>query len=70
MRATMRVDNRFTDNELALVLRDSGVRTGVCSGVGLAITLVAWVYVANRVAALEHVALQRNIIAAAVLTSP
>ena len=66
MRATMRVDNRFTDNELALVLRDSGVRTGVCSGVGLAITLVTWVYVANRVAALERVALQRNIVAVAV----
>jgi hypothetical protein len=66
MRATMRVGNRFTDNELALVLRDSGVRTGVCTGVGLAVTLVTWVYVANRVAALERVALQRNIIAAAV----
>ena len=66
MRATMRVDSRFTGNELALVLRDSGVRTGVCSGVGLGITLVTWVYVANRVAALERVALQRNIIAAAV----
>jgi hypothetical protein len=66
MRATMRVDNRFTNNELALMLRDSGVRTGACSGVGLAITLVTWVYVANRIAALEPVALQRNIIAAAV----
>jgi hypothetical protein len=55
MRATMRVDDRFTGNELALALRDSGVRTGACSGVGLAITLVAWIYVANRVAALEHV---------------
>src|SRR5271154_1156876 len=62
----MRVDDHFADNELAIVVRDSGVRTGLCSGVGLAITLVTWIYVANRVAALEPVALQRNIVAAAV----
>jgi hypothetical protein len=63
----MRVNDRFSDSELALVLRDSGVRTGVCAGVGLAISFTVWLYVANRAPALEHVALQRNIIAAGFL---
>jgi hypothetical protein len=63
----MGVDDRVPGKELALVLHDTGVRTGVCSGVGLAITLIAWVYVANRVPGLERVALDRNVVAAAVM---
>jgi hypothetical protein len=63
----MRVDGRVPGKELALVLHDTGVRTGVCSGVGLAITLISWVYVANRVPGLERVALDRNVVAAAVM---
>jgi hypothetical protein len=63
----MRIDDRSAGNELALVLHDSGVRTGVCAGAGLAAALIAWVYVANRVPALERVALDRNLIAASLL---
>jgi hypothetical protein len=63
----MGVDDRVPGKELDLVLHDTGVRTGVCSGVGLAITLIAWVYVANRVPGLERVALDRNVVAAAVM---
>jgi len=63
----MQVHDRFPGNELALVLHDTGVRTGFCAGVGLAIGFIAWVFVANRVPALERVALERNVIAAAVL---
>jgi hypothetical protein len=63
----MQVSDRFSSREIALVLHDSGVRTGVCAGVGLAISFTVWLFVANRIPALEHVALQRNIIAAAVL---
>jgi hypothetical protein len=64
----MRVREWFPGSELALVLHDSGVRIGACAGVGLSISLITWIYVANRVPALEHVALQRNVIGAAVLT--
>jgi len=63
----MQVHDRSPGNELALVLHDTGVRTGFCAGVGLAIGFIAWVFVANRVPALERVALERNVIAAAVL---
>ena len=63
----MRADHHFSSNELALAVHDSGVRTGFCAGVGLAIAFIAWVYVANRIPALERVALERNVIAAAVL---
>lgn len=63
----MRVDDRFSGTELALVLHDSGVRTGVCAGAGLAVSFTVWLYVANRVPTLEPVALQRNMVAAAML---
>jgi hypothetical protein len=63
----MRADDRFSSNELSLVLHDSGVRTGACSGLGLAITLTAWLYIANRVQAFDRLALERNVVAAAVL---
>jgi hypothetical protein len=63
----MRVNEWFSSGELALVLHDSGVRTGVCAGVGLAVSFTVWLVVANRLRSLEHVALQRNLIAAAVL---
>ena len=65
-RATMRVNDQFAGGELALVLRDSGVRTGACAGAGLALTFIAWVFIANGVPALERGALQRNVVACAV----
>ena len=63
----MWIDDQALGKELALVLHDTGVRTGACSGIGLAITLIAWVYIANRVPGLEGVALDRNVVAAAVM---
>jgi uncharacterized membrane protein YvlD (DUF360 family) len=54
-------------HELACVFRNAGVRTGAYAGVALAMGFTAWLYVANRVPWLDHVALQRNFIAASVL---
>jgi hypothetical protein len=62
----MRINDQFAGGELALVLRDSGVRTGAIAGAGLVLTFIAWVFIANRVPTFERVALQRNIVAAAV----
>jgi hypothetical protein len=50
--------------EPALVLHNTGVRTGVFTGVALALAFASWLYVANRVPSLENVALERNLIAA------
>jgi hypothetical protein len=49
------------------VFKNAAIRTGVYSGVGLAMVLVAWVFVANRVPALEPFALERNVAAAVAL---
>src|SRR6185437_252034 len=53
--------------ELALVLHNAGVRTGVFTGVALALGFATWLYAANRVPSLENVALERNLIAAIAL---
>jgi hypothetical protein len=63
----MRVNERFLSGELALVLHDAGVRIGVLAGAGFSLSFIVWLVVANRLPSLEHVALQRNIIAASVL---
>jgi hypothetical protein len=63
----MRADDYFSSREVALVLHDSGVRTGVGAGFGLAISFAVWLYVANRAPGLERFAFERNIVAAAVL---
>jgi uncharacterized membrane protein YvlD (DUF360 family) len=49
------------------VFKNAAIRTGVYAGVGLSVVLVAWVFVANRVPALERFALERNVGAAAAL---
>jgi hypothetical protein len=49
------------------VIKNAAIRTGVYSGVGLAMVLVAWVFVANRAPTLERFALERNIAAAVAL---
>jgi hypothetical protein len=49
------------------VFKNAAIRTGVYAGVGLAMVLVAWVFVANRAPALERFALERNIVAAVAL---
>lgn len=53
--------------ELALILRNAGVRVGVYAGAALAIGFAVWLYVANRVPSLERVALERNLVAALIL---
>lgn len=49
------------------VFKNAAIRTGVYAGAGLAMVLVAWVFVANRAPALERFAQERNILAAAAL---
>jgi hypothetical protein len=49
------------------VFKNAAIRTGVYAGVGLAMVLVAWVFVANRAPALERLALERNVTAAVAL---
>jgi hypothetical protein len=49
------------------VFKNAAIRTGVYAGVGLAMVLVAWVFVANRAPALERLALERNVAAAVAL---
>jgi hypothetical protein len=45
-------------------LRNAAVRTGVYIGVGFTLIFVAWLFVANRVPALEGYAFERNLAAA------
>lgn len=49
------------------VLQNAAVRVGVYTGVGLALIFTAWVFVANRIAASENFADERNLAAAAAL---
>ena len=49
------------------VFKNAAIRTGVYSGVGLSIVLVAWLVVANRAPSLEAFALERNLAGAVVL---
>jgi len=48
-------------------LRNSAVRTGIYTGVCLALVFSVWLVIANQVPFLERFALERNIAAAAVL---
>jgi hypothetical protein len=43
------------------VFKNAAIRTGVYSGVGMAVVLVVWLFVANRVPSLEPFALERNL---------
>jgi hypothetical protein len=63
---SMRTPSQLSQ-ELALVLHNAGVRTGVFTGVALALGFATWLYAANRVPELENVALERNLIAAIAL---
>ena len=49
------------------VFRNAATRTGVYAGVGLAMVLVVWLFVANRAPVLERFALERNAAAAVAL---
>lgn len=49
------------------VFKNAAIRTGVYSGVGSSMVLVAWLVVANRAPSLEPFALERNLAAAVTL---
>ncbi|MGB2635447.1 MAG: hypothetical protein WAM58_16070 [Candidatus Acidiferrum sp.] len=48
-------------------MKDVGIRVGVYAGLSLSLVFTAWLLIANRVAFLEPLAMERNIIAAALL---
>jgi hypothetical protein len=48
-------------------MRDVATRTGVYAGVSLSVVFAAWILIANRVPFLEPIAMERNIIASALL---
>jgi len=50
------------------VFKNAAIRTGVYSGVGMSMILIAWLVVANRAPSLESFALERNLAAAVALT--
>jgi hypothetical protein len=49
------------------VFKNAAIRTGVYSGVGSSVVLVAWLVLANRAPSLEPFALERNLAAAVTL---
>jgi uncharacterized membrane protein YvlD (DUF360 family) len=49
------------------VVKNAAIRTGVYSGVGMSLILIAWLTVANRAPSLESFALERNLAAAVAL---
>jgi hypothetical protein len=51
------------------LLKDAAVRTGVYTGLSLSMVFSAWLLIANRVSFLDPLAMERNIIAAALLAS-
>ncbi|HUN62683.1 MAG TPA: hypothetical protein VMU53_11870 [Candidatus Sulfotelmatobacter sp.] len=48
-------------------MRDVAIRTGVYAGVSLSMVFAAWILIANRVPFLDPIAMERNIIASALL---
>lgn len=50
------------------MFRDSAVRTGVVVGVGLSLALSAWSYVANSFRIFNHISMERNLAAAAIIS--
>ena len=51
--------------ELTRALRNAATRTGLYTGIGLALIFTAWLFVANRMPALESLAFERNVLGAA-----
>jgi len=49
------------------VFQNAAIRTGVYSGLGLALVFTTWVFVANRITTLEPLAFERNVVGAAAL---
>ncbi len=61
-----RQESHFQD-ELTLAAHNSAVRTGIWSGVSMAVVFIAWLFIANRMSASESFALERNVITASIL---
>jgi hypothetical protein len=61
-----RQETHFQD-ELTLAAHNSAIRTGLWSGISMAVVFVAWLFVANRMPSSESFALERNVIAASIL---
>ena len=61
-----RQESHFQD-ELTLAAHNSAVRTGIWSGVSMAVVFIAWLFIANRMPASESFALERNVITASIL---
>lgn len=63
----MPVRRNFSGYGWLTIFGDHAVRSGIYTGTCLGITFSVWVYLANRVPALERFASQRNMAAAALL---
>jgi|SRR5579859_5928232 hypothetical protein len=61
-----RQETHFQD-ELTLAAHNSAIRTGMWSGISMAVVFFAWLFIANRMPASESFALERNVIAASIL---
>jgi len=62
----MRQETHFHD-ELTLAAHNCAVRTGMWSGISMAVVFIAWLFIANRMPASESFALERNVITASIL---
>jgi hypothetical protein len=51
--------------ELTRALRNAATRTGLYAGLGMALILTTWLFIANRMTGLENLAFERNVLAAA-----
>jgi hypothetical protein len=61
-----RQETHFQD-ELTLAAHNSAIRTGMWSGISMAVVFIVWLFIANRMPASESFALERNVIAASIL---
>jgi hypothetical protein len=50
------------------LFRDSAVRTGVFVGVGMALALSIWIYLANSLPIFNNISVERNLVAAATIS--
>jgi hypothetical protein len=63
----MAVLHEFSGFRWFSIPKDAAVRTGIYVGLALSLVFTAWLYLANRVPFLEPMALERNVIGAAML---
>jgi hypothetical protein len=63
----MRRQESHLNDELNLAVHNSALRTGMWSGVSMAVVFIAWLLIANRIPASESFALERNVATASIL---